>query len=199
MPWRSTSARRQRPAPPICGRRLADDVAERPAERPQAGEPDVEADVGHAAVGLAQQEHRPLDPPALQIAVRRLAERGAKRPDEVRLRDVARSAPGSECRAARRRRDPSRPARAASAGWTPRRRGPTPTISPRVVCLPTHLRATTGCRWKISESSAAAPLCLELRVQVVQNGTGYAAHSLVVVGTGVDPVTFRFSGGRSAN
>jgi hypothetical protein len=39
----------------VAGRRLADDVAESPAERAQAGEADVEADVGDASVGLAQQ------------------------------------------------------------------------------------------------------------------------------------------------
>ena len=49
----------------IVRRRLADDVAERPAEGAQAGKADVEADVGDAAVGLAQQEHRALNPPPL--------------------------------------------------------------------------------------------------------------------------------------
>src|SRR3954469_11249526 len=72
----------------VLGGRLAHDRAERPAERPQAGEADVEADVGHAAVGLDEQEHRPLDAPALEVAVRRLAERRPERPDEVRLGDV---------------------------------------------------------------------------------------------------------------
>src|SRR5215213_11129608 len=74
--------------PPIGGRRLADDVRECPAERPEAREANVEADLGHAAVGLPEQEHRSLDPAALQVAMRRLAERRAKGPDEVRLRDV---------------------------------------------------------------------------------------------------------------
>src|SRR2546423_4098028 len=60
----------------IVRRRLADDVAERPAEGAQAGKSDVEADVGDAAVGLAQQEHRALNPPPLQVTVRRLAEDG---------------------------------------------------------------------------------------------------------------------------
>src|SRR4051812_34680084 len=41
--------------------RDADDVSERPAEGAQAGEADVEADVGHAALALAQQPHRALD------------------------------------------------------------------------------------------------------------------------------------------
>src|SRR4051812_44248672 len=64
-------------------RRLADDGAEGPAERPEAREPDVEADVGDGAVGLAEQEHRPLDAAALEVAVRRLAERRPERADEV--------------------------------------------------------------------------------------------------------------------
>src|SRR3954464_7530311 len=68
--------------------RLADDAAERAAERAEAREADVEADLGDAAVGLAQQEHRALDAAALQVAVWRLAEGRAERPDEVRLRDV---------------------------------------------------------------------------------------------------------------
>src|SRR5690625_6267876 len=46
---------------PIGRRRLADDVVERAAERAQAGEPDIQADVGHAALRRAEQEHRPLD------------------------------------------------------------------------------------------------------------------------------------------
>ena len=59
---------------------------------PEAGEADVEADLGDAAVGLAQQEHRPLDPAALQVAVRRLAERRPEGADEVRLGDDMRDA-----------------------------------------------------------------------------------------------------------
>src|SRR5580765_4229294 len=74
--------------PPIGGRRLADDVGECPAERPEARKANVEADLGHTAVGLPEQEHRTLDPAALQVAMRRLAERGAKGPDEMRLRDI---------------------------------------------------------------------------------------------------------------
>src|SRR6476620_2565101 len=66
---------RRAAARPVRRRRLADDLAERPAEGPEAPEADVEADLGHAAAGLAQQEHRPLDAPSLQVAVRRLAER----------------------------------------------------------------------------------------------------------------------------
>src|SRR6266487_967575 len=75
--------------PPIGGRRLADDVGEGPAERPEAREAHVEADLGHAAVGLPEHEHRALDPAALQVAMRRLAEGGAKGPDEVGLGDVS--------------------------------------------------------------------------------------------------------------
>src|SRR5690242_8575735 len=69
-------------------RRLAHDLAERPAERAEAVEADVERDLGHAAVGLAQQEHRALDAAALQIAVRRLAEGRLEGADEVGLRGV---------------------------------------------------------------------------------------------------------------
>src|ERR687894_62903 len=57
----------------VGGRRPADDGAERAPERAEAGEADVQADVAHAAVGLAQHEHRPLDAPPLEVAVRRLA------------------------------------------------------------------------------------------------------------------------------
>src|SRR5687768_15863566 len=74
-------------APPIGRRRIAHDRGEGAAEGPEAGEPDVEADLGDAAVGLAQEEHRALDATALQIAVRRLAEGRAEYADEVRLGD----------------------------------------------------------------------------------------------------------------
>src|SRR3954471_20225839 len=80
--------RRDGRPPAIGARRLADDVAERAAERAETGEADVEADLGDAPVGLAQEEHRALDPAALEVAVRRLAERRPERADEVRLRDV---------------------------------------------------------------------------------------------------------------
>jgi hypothetical protein len=62
-------------------------VVERPAERAQAGEADFEADVGHAVVGCAQEEHRPFDAAALQVAMRRFAERRAERATEVRFGD----------------------------------------------------------------------------------------------------------------
>src|SRR5262245_46928155 len=68
----------------IGGRRLADDLAERPAEGPEAGESDVEADVSHAAIRFAKQEHRALDPPPLEVAVRRLPEHSPKASTEVR-------------------------------------------------------------------------------------------------------------------
>src|SRR3954462_4990247 len=68
----------------VAGGRLADDGAEGAAERPEAGEADVEADVGHAAVGLHEQEHRALDPPALQVAMRGLAEGGPEGADKGR-------------------------------------------------------------------------------------------------------------------
>src|SRR6202022_2668474 len=72
----------------IGGWRLADDCLKTAAERAQAVEANVEADVGHAAIGRPQQEHCPLAPAALEVAVRRLAERRAKRSDEMRLRDI---------------------------------------------------------------------------------------------------------------
>src|SRR6266851_10296121 len=59
----------------VIGRRLAHDVAERATEGAQAAEADVETDVGHAALGLAQQEHRAFDAAALQVAMWCLAER----------------------------------------------------------------------------------------------------------------------------
>src|SRR6266542_6668279 len=46
----------------VARRGLPDDLPERAAEGPQAGEADVEADVGDAAVGLAQAQHRALPP-----------------------------------------------------------------------------------------------------------------------------------------
>src|SRR2546423_3351624 len=77
-----------RPALAVDGRRLADDLLKAAAEGAQAVEANVEADVRHAAVGRPQQEHRPLDPAALKVAVWSLAEGRAKGSDEVRLRDV---------------------------------------------------------------------------------------------------------------
>src|SRR6266581_5632468 len=53
----------------VARRGLADDLPERATEGAQAGEADVEADLGDAPFGLAQQEHRTLHPPPLQVAV----------------------------------------------------------------------------------------------------------------------------------
>jgi hypothetical protein len=47
-------------------------------------------DPDHRPVGGAQQEGGPLDPAALQIAARRLAEDALERADEVRLGAVCR-------------------------------------------------------------------------------------------------------------
>src|SRR6059036_1287188 len=47
---------------------------------------DVEANIGYAAIGLAQQEHRALNAPTLQVAVRRLAKGGAEGTNEMGLR-----------------------------------------------------------------------------------------------------------------
>src|SRR3974390_1233443 len=58
----------------VGGRGGADHAGEGAAEGAEAGETDLHADLGHAAVGLAQEVHRALDAPALQVAVRRLAE-----------------------------------------------------------------------------------------------------------------------------
>ena len=52
---------------------------------PEAREPDVQADLGHRPLGLAQQRHRALESAPLQVAVRRLPERLLERADEVRL------------------------------------------------------------------------------------------------------------------
>src|SRR6267143_6257968 len=77
-----------RSASAVGGWRLADDLLKAAAEGAQAVEAEIEADVRHAAIGRPQQEHRPLDPSALQVAVRSLAEGRAKGSDEMRLRDV---------------------------------------------------------------------------------------------------------------
>src|SRR5437879_6515701 len=76
--------------------RLSDDLPERAAEGPRAGEADVEADVGDAAVGLAQQEHRALHPPPLQVTVRRLPEDGAEATDEVRAGEMGHRGHGAD-------------------------------------------------------------------------------------------------------
>src|SRR5919106_286449 len=68
-------------------RRSTHGVSEGTAERADAGETDGEADIGHAAVGVAEQGHGPFHPPALQVAVGRLAEGGPEGADEVGLGD----------------------------------------------------------------------------------------------------------------
>src|SRR5205823_1534155 len=52
----------------VCRRRLADDGAKRAAERAEAVEAHVEADLGDRTPGLPQQLHRALHAAALQVA-----------------------------------------------------------------------------------------------------------------------------------
>src|SRR4029077_21056947 len=72
----------------VRGRCLADDCLKTTAEGAQAVEANVEADVGDAAIGRPQQEHRPLNATALEIPVWCLTERRAKGTDEMCLRDI---------------------------------------------------------------------------------------------------------------
>src|SRR6185369_6052369 len=89
--------RDDRPMPrAVARRRLADDLPEHAAESAQAGEAHVEADVGDAAVRLAEEEHRALDAPPLQVAVRRLPEDGAEAAAEMRLGDVRHGGHGAD-------------------------------------------------------------------------------------------------------
>ncbi len=76
--------------------RLANDLPECATEGPQAHEADVEANVGDAAVALAEQEHRALDPPPLKVAVGRLSEDRAEAADEVRLGDMSNRGHGAD-------------------------------------------------------------------------------------------------------
>src|SRR2546425_1704291 len=76
------------PALPLFARRFADDLLKTPAERAQAGESDVQADLCHVTVRRTQQIHGALDAAALEIAMGRLAEGRAEGPDEVRLRNM---------------------------------------------------------------------------------------------------------------
>src|ERR1700745_755056 len=69
-------------------RRLTHDRAKRAAEGTEAVEPDVEADGGNRAPRLAQELHGALDPTALQVAMRRLAERGPELAAEMSSGDV---------------------------------------------------------------------------------------------------------------
>src|SRR6476646_36494 len=70
---------------PVRRGRFTDDVPEGPAEGAEAAEADIEADLAHARVALPQEEHRSLHAAALQVAMGRFAECGAKGPDEVSL------------------------------------------------------------------------------------------------------------------
>src|SRR4051794_33913690 len=62
------------PSLTVCRRRHAEHACECAAERPEAGEPDIQADLGHGALRFTQERHRPLEPASLQVAMRRLAE-----------------------------------------------------------------------------------------------------------------------------
>src|ERR1700694_947509 len=72
----------------VFGRGHADDIVKGPAESAKAREAGVEANVGHTSVGLAQHEHGALDPPSLQVAMRRLAKRRLECPAEMGLGDT---------------------------------------------------------------------------------------------------------------
>src|SRR6266480_2468073 len=80
----------------IGARRLADDISKDPAERTQAAEADVEADVGHTSIGCPQQVHGALDPATLEIAVRGLVKGCPKGWEEVRLRYVSHPGEGGD-------------------------------------------------------------------------------------------------------
>jgi hypothetical protein len=73
---------------PIARWRFTNDPGEGAAEGAEACEADIEADIGHASLGLAEQEHRALDPPSLEVPMRRLAENAAEAAAEVRGRDM---------------------------------------------------------------------------------------------------------------
>src|SRR3954451_19736315 len=72
----------------VCARRLTNDIPERATEGAKAVEADVEADLGHGTIRLSQQLHRPLDAAALEVTVRRLAERVTELAAEMGGRDV---------------------------------------------------------------------------------------------------------------
>src|SRR4051794_26703007 len=63
----------------VGARRHPDHLGEGAAERAEAREAHLEADLGHGPPGLAQQRHGALQPAALQVAMRRLAERVPER------------------------------------------------------------------------------------------------------------------------
>jgi hypothetical protein len=77
-----------REARAVARRRLSDCHPKHPAERAQATEAHVEADLCHRTVGLSQQLHRSLNAPALKVPVWGLAERGPELAAEVRRRYV---------------------------------------------------------------------------------------------------------------
>jgi hypothetical protein len=58
---------------------------EGPAECAEAAETDVEANIRYAPIRSTQEKHSALDAPALEITMRRLAERRAESADEVRF------------------------------------------------------------------------------------------------------------------
>src|SRR5262245_33022225 len=62
------------PTPPVPSRRLADQIAKCRAERTEALEADLEADLGNGQLCPAQQLLRALDPPPYEVLVGRLAE-----------------------------------------------------------------------------------------------------------------------------
>src|SRR5205814_10714951 len=80
----------------IGARGLADDIPKDPAERTQAAEADVEADVGHTAIGRPQQVHGALDPATPEIAVRGRVKGCPKGSDAVRLRYVSHPGEGGD-------------------------------------------------------------------------------------------------------
>src|SRR5947208_843717 len=88
----------------VAGRRLAHDGTTRAAERPEAREADVEADLGHPAVGPHEQEQRATDAPEVAgagLVVASVA--GAARHHAQALADEDAVAPG---RPLTLRRDP---------------------------------------------------------------------------------------------
>ena len=73
---------------PVGGGGDPERAAEARGERPDAAQPDGEADVRDRAVGVAQQRRRPLQPARQEVLVRRLAEGPAELAAEVRGREV---------------------------------------------------------------------------------------------------------------
>src|SRR5467141_2482771 len=65
--------------------RHANDFSKGAAEGTEAVEADIQAYVGDASLRFAQHEHGALDAPALEVAVRSLAEGRSESPDEMRL------------------------------------------------------------------------------------------------------------------